>query len=162
MKKYLILFLFICSCASLNITESQHKYTFDQLMRKNFYDSDIALRKVDGVTKNVKLIKVKEVSDIISTIVMLSSELDNRFIVHYVEFSSPYRFTVDEEAIKKLAIEKNCDLVVYTELEDIEKYQLHNNFRTKKIIKRDGYHFFNAFFYSKVDKRHSISLPDKE
>ena len=162
MKKYLALFLLICSCSQLNITEHQNKNTFNQLMRENFYDTDLALRKVDIKVKDVKIVKVKELPDLLSTMASLSSELQDRKATHYSYFSSQYKFIVDVNSIKQLAKENNCDVVLYLELNDVENFKLHGNRRAYKINRSVGDHFFNAVFYCKVDPHYSINMDKSE
>lgn len=145
-----ILILLVTSCGSIDLSMLVKQDKFDQLSRENLFDSDLALRKVPNDTKDVKIIKVQKIEDILSTMVMLSTELKEQTIVHYIEFSTDEEFKVNEEIIKNLAKEKNCDLVVYVEADGISKYTLSADRKSMKIKEKEGYHFFNAFFYSKV------------
>lgn len=146
----LILILLVTSCGSIDLSIFVKQDKFDQLSRENLFDSDLALRKVPNDTKDVKIIKVQKIEDVVSTITMLSTELKDQTIVHFIEFSTDEEFKVNEEIIKNLAKEKNCDLVVYVEADGISKYTLSADRKSMKIKEKEGYHFFNAFFYSKV------------
>lgn len=159
MKKYLILFLLICSCSQINLTESQNKMTFDRMMRQNFFDTDIALRKMDNVkVKEVKVIRVREIADMLSTMVSLSVEMHDRKATHYAYFSSEYKFIVDELSIKNLAKEKGCDVVMYVDLHNISGIKLSRNLTRHYEQQADGQHFFNAVFYCKTNNNHSIEI----
>lgn len=145
-----ILVLLITSCSSIDLNMFVKENKFDQLTRENLFDSDLALRKVANDSKDIKIIKVQKIEDIVSTMVMLSVEIPDHTIVHFVEFSTDEVFKVNEDTIKNIAKEKNCDLVVYVEADGISKYTLSADRKTLRVKEKEGYHFFNAFFYSKV------------
>lgn len=125
---------------------------FNQLMVESFYDTDLSVRKIPNKNKDIKLIRVDNIPDVLLTITTMSVEMPDQVIVHYIKFSSTDKFKVDEKLIKKLAKEKDCDMVVYVEATDVKDYQLYSDRQTYKIKTSEGYHFFNAFFYSKVSK----------
>lgn len=159
MKIYLTLLLLICSCSQINLTESQNKMTFDKMMKQNFFDTDVALRKMEGVKiKEVKVIRVREISDMLSTMVALSTEMHDRKATHYSYFSSDYKFIVDELSIKNLAKEKGCDVVMYVDLHNISGIKLSRNLSRHYEQREEGQHFFNAVFYCKVDPRITIEI----
>lgn len=145
-----ILILLIASCSSIDLNMFIKENKFDQLARENLFDSDLALRKVPNDFKDVKIVKVQKIEDVVTTITLLSIELKEQTIAHFVEFSTNEEFKVNEETIKNIAKEKNCDLVVYVEADGISKYILSADRKTIRIKEKEGYHFFNAFFYSKV------------
>lgn len=145
-----IIILLITCCSSIDLNMFVKENKFDQLTRENLFDSDLALRKVPNDFKDVKIIKVQKIEDIVTTISLLSTELREQTIVHFIEFSTNEEFKVNEETIKNLAKEKNCDLVVYAEATGISKYTLSADRKTMMVKEKEGYHFFNAFFYSKV------------
>lgn len=145
-----ILVLLVTSCSSIDLNMFVKENKFDQLTRENLFDSDLALRKVPNDSKDVKIIKVQKIEDVVTTITLLSTELREQTIVHFIEFSTDEEFKVNEETIKNLAKEKNCDLVVYVEADGISKYTLSADRKTMRVKEKEGYHFFNAFFYSKV------------
>ena len=145
-----ILVLFITSCGHINFATFVKQDKFDQLSRENLFDSDLALRKVDSDFKDVNIVKVQKIEDIVTTITLLSTELKDQTIVHFIEFSTDEEFEVNEQIIKNIAKEKNCNLVVYVEADGISKYTLSADRKTIRIKEKEGYHFFNAFFYSKV------------
>lgn len=145
-----ILVLLVTSCSSIDLNMFVKENKFDQLTRENLFDSDLALRKVANDSKDIKIIKVQKIEDIVSTMVMLSVEIPDHTIVHFVEFSTDEVFKVNEDTIKNIAKEKNCDLVVYVEADGISKYTLSADRKTLRVKEKEGYHFFNAFFYSKV------------
>jgi hypothetical protein len=45
---------------------------------------------------------------------------------------------------------KNCNLFVYLEADGVSKYTLSADIKTIRVKEKEVYHFFNAFFYSKV------------
>lgn len=145
-----ILVLLITSCSSIDLNMFVKENKFDQLTRENLFDSDLALRKVANDSKDIKIVKVQKIEDIVSTMVMLSVEIPDHTIVHFVEFSTDEVFKVNEDTIKNIAKEKNCDLVVYVEADGISKYTLSADRKTLRVKEKEDYHFFNAFFYSKV------------
>lgn len=153
---FLVLLITSCSYIDLNSFVKQDK--FDQLAKENFFDSDLSLRKVPNDSKEVKVIKVQKIEDIVSTMVGLSVELKDHTIVHFIEFSTDEQFKVNEETIKNLAKEKNCDLVVYVEVEGISKYTLSSDRQTLRVKEKEGFKFFNAFFYSKVKLDRTIEI----
>jgi hypothetical protein len=150
MKLFIIFILFISSCSQTNLVKSIKQNKFDQLVNENLFDSDLSLRKIKNDSNDIKIIKVQKIKDIISTIVQLSIELKGETIVHFIEFSTNEEFKVDKETLKKIALEKDCNLVVYVEENDISNYTLFSDRKTIEIKEKKGYHFFNAFFYSKV------------
>lgn len=125
---------------------------FNQLVIENFYDTDLSIRKIPSKNKDVKLIRADNIPDVLLTITNMSIEIPDQVIVHYVKFSSTDKFKVDEKIIEKIAKEKDCDMVVYVEANDVKDYKLYSDRQTYKIKSSKGYHFFNAFFYSKVHK----------
>lgn len=153
---FLVLLIISCSYIDLNSFVKQDK--FDQLTKENFFDSDLSLRKVPNDSKEVKVIKVQKIEDIVSTMVDLSVELKDHTIVHFIEFSTDEQFKVNEETIKNLAKKKNCDLVVYVEVEGISKYTLSSDRQTLRVKEKEGFKFFNAFFYSKVKLDRTIEI----
>jgi len=167
MKIFFIIALMILnSCSGFNIMEFSQKVKFTTLQREHFFDSELALRKTPIGVKSVddvRIVRVEEMADLLSSSVNLSSELEDRTIVHYVKFSTDEPFLVDEGAIKQLAKDKDCDVVLYVEAYNVLNYnlQIHQGGnQTMKIKERDGYHFYTAFFYSKVklDRSYSIDL----
>lgn len=146
----ILLVLLITSCSYIDLNSFVKQDKFDQLAKENFFDSDLSLRKVPNDSKEVKVIKVQKIEDIVSTMVGLSVKLKDHTIVHFIEFSTDEQFKVNEETIKNLAKEKNCDLVVYVEVEGISKYTLSSDRQTLRVKEKEGFKFFNAFFYSKV------------
>lgn len=153
---FLVLLITSCSYIDLNSFVKQDK--FDQLAKENFFDSDLSLRKIPNDSKEVKVIKVQKIEDIVSTMVGLSVELKDHTIVHFIEFSTDEQFKVNVETIKNLAKEKNCDLVVYVEVEGISKYTLSSDRQTLRVKEKEGFKFFNAFFYSKVKLDRTIEI----
>jgi hypothetical protein len=159
MKLLLIIFiLFTSSCSQIDLSIFIKQDKFDELARENLFDSDLALRKIKNDSNDVKIIKVQKIEDIVSTIVQLSTELKDETIVHFIEFSTDEQFKVNKEIIKNIAQEKNCNLVVYVEANEISKYILSSDRKTIKIKEKKGYHFFNAFFYSKVKLNSSYEI----
>jgi hypothetical protein len=159
MKLLLIIFiLFTSSCSQIDLNIFIKQDKFDELARENLFDSDLALRKIKNDSNDVKIIKVQKIEDIVSTIVKLSTELKDETIVHFIEFSTDEQFKVNKEIIKNIAQEKNCNLVVYVEANEISKYILSSDRKTIKIKEKKGYHFFNAFFYSKVKLNSSYEI----
>lgn len=153
---FLVLLITSCSYIDLNNLVKQDK--FDQLAKENFFDSDLSLRKVPNDSKEIKVIKVQKIEDIVSTMVSLSIELKDHTIVHFIEFSTDEQFKVNEETIKNLAKDKNCDLVVYVEVKGISKYTLSSDRQTLRVKEKEGFKFFNAFFYSKVKLDRTIEI----
>lgn len=159
MKLLLTVFiLFNCSCSQIDLNMFVKQDKFDQLARENLFDSDLALRKIKNDSNDIKIIKVQSIEDIVSTVVQLSTELKEETIVHFIEFSTDEQFKVDKEIIKNIAKEKDCNLVVYVEADEISKYILSSDRQTIKIKEKKGYHFFNAFFYSKVKLNNSYEI----
>lgn len=154
----ILLVLLITSCSYIDLNSFLKQDKFDQLTKENFFDSDLSLRKVPNDSEKVKVIKVQKIEDIVSTIVGLSVELKDHTIVHFIEFSTDEQFKVNEETIKNLAKEKNCDLVVYVEVEGISKYTLSSDRQTLRVEEKEGFKFFNAFFYSKVKLDRTIEI----
>lgn len=154
----ILLVLLITSCSYIDLNSFVKQDKFDQLAKENFFDSDLSLRKVPNDSKEVKVIKVQKIEDIVSTMVGLSVELKDHTIVHFIEFSTDEQFKVNEETIKNLAKEKNCDLVVYVEVEGISKYTLFSDRQTLRVKEKEGFKFFNAFFYSKVKLDRTIEI----
>lgn len=154
----ILLVLLITSCSYIDLNSFVKQDKFDQLAKENFFDSDLSLRKVPNDSKEVKVIKVQKIEDIVSTMVGLSVELKDHTIVHFIEFSTDEQFKVNEETIKNLAKEKNCDLVVYVEVEGISKYTLSSDRQTLRVKEKEGFKFFNAFFYSKVKLDRTIEI----
>ena len=150
--KFLSVFLvlIITSCGHIDLNSFVKQDKFNQLANENFFDSDLSLRKISNDSKNVKIIKVQKIEDIISTIVNLSVELKDHTIVHFIEFSTDEQFKVNEKTLENLAKEKNCDLIVYVEVEGISKYTLFSDRQTLELKEKEGFKLFNAFFYSKV------------
>jgi hypothetical protein len=145
-----ILVLLVTSCSQIDFGMFVKQDKFDQLARENLFDSDLALRKVESYFKDVKIVKVQKIEDVVSTITLLSTEFREQTIVHFIEFSTDEQFKVNEETIKNIAKEKNCNLVVYVEADGVSKYTLSADRKTIRVKEKEGYHFFNAFFYSKV------------
>lgn len=154
----ILLVLLITSCSYIDLNSFVKQDKFDQLAKENFFDSDLSLRKVPNDSKDVKVIKVQKIEDIVSTMVGLSVELKDHTIVHFIEFSTDEQFKVNEETIKNLAKEKNCDLIVYVEVEGISKYTLSSDRQTLRVKEKEGFKFFNAFFYSKVKLDRTIEI----
>ena len=152
----MILFCISCSAIDFNLVIKENK--FDRLIRENLFDSDLSLRKVPNNFKDVKIVKVQKIDDVVMTITLLSTELNEQTIVHFVEFSTDEEFKVNEETIKNLAKEKNCNLVVYVEADGVSRYTLSADKKTIKIKEKEGYHFFNAFFYSKVKLNNTYEI----
>lgn len=155
---FLFLVLLINSCGYIDLNNLISHNKFEQLIKENFFDSELSLRKIPNDNLEIKIIKVQKIEDIVSTIVNLSVELKEHTIVHFVEFSTDERFEVDEEIIKNLAKNKNCDLVVYVEVEGIRKYTLSSDRQTLNLKEKEGFKFFNAFFYSKVKMDRIIEI----
>jgi hypothetical protein len=120
-------------------------------MRKNIFDTEAALWKAENPEiKDVKILRVRELGDLLTTMVSLSSEMQDRKAAHYSYFSSEYKFTIDEEAIKKLAREKGCDVVLYVSLKGVDDIKLSGNRINYKTIEFEGKNFFNSVFYCKT------------
>jgi hypothetical protein len=152
MKKLILLLLLCSSCSYFNLTEQQQRNNFGRLMRDNLYDTDYLLSKDETAsTTDVKLVRVKELPDLLSTMASLSAELSKRKAMHYSYFSSQFKFIVDERMIKGLAVEKSCDVVLYLELNDTNGYDLKRDMVNYKVRRLSGDHFFNAVFYCKYD-----------
>ena len=150
--------LLITSCTSIN--QFGQKVDFEQRLRENTFDSDLALRKTNEEVIEVELIKLEEIKDLPTTLATMSVELDGYAITQHIQFSTDEEFTVFEYSLRDYAKSKGAKVVVYIVAKDVLRYSLYNDNKTLKIIERKGNTLFNAFLFSKVqlDKSTKIRL----
>jgi hypothetical protein len=155
----LITLLFITSCSGISRFHSDLK--FRKLAEDHLFDSYIALRKIDNEIEYVKVIKVETIADIVSSIVLMSVELKEERIVHFIKFSTDENFIVSESTLKDIAKAHNSNIIIYVEAENVLRYELDSSYKEIKIIEKQGNKFFNAFMFSKVNMDNSsiITLP---
>ena len=151
----IIILLFTISCIS--IRDFTYKVDFQKRLKDYTFDSDLALRKVkkDDMKfendKEIKIIKIETIKELPGTLATMSVELDGYAITHYIKFSTDEEFFIYEDILKKYAKSKDSDIVVYIIANDVLRYNLYNDNKTLKIVKRKGYKLFNAFLFSRIE-----------
>jgi len=158
----IIIFLFTISCATVG--DFAYKVDFQQRLKDYTFDSDLSLRKVkkDDMKfendKEIKIIKIETIKELPGTLATMSVELDGYAITHYIKFSTDEEFFIYEDILKKYAKSKDSDIVVYIIANDVLRYNLYNDNKTLKIVKRKGYKLFNAFLFSRIELDKTIKI----
>lgn len=145
MKK--ITFLILILCCSCSLRDAYLKNNFLKFSEKNFYDTELKIKKNNTTIEKIEIIKIKNYKEFLQAVINLSTK--DYKPAHYIEFSTNRNYILDENYLKIKMNSNNCDLLVYNEMLGVKNVFLKSDFEKIEMDFDKDYLYFTAVFLCK-------------